>query len=132
MSLCFKRIVLPLMVLSAANLASAEDTVEMSLTTTCDCFQMGSLSSYVGEVFAAAVVEVPRSSVEGRSQEELRDALTAKQYLALQDAARNACTLQAAKNLHRDRARGNAEMLSPGDGVRVYCSGDIRFGVSRR
>lgn len=125
-----------LLVLGTTGMATADENVEMSLTTTCDCFQMGSLSSYVGEVFAAAVVEVPRSSVEGKTEQELRDGLTARQMIALQDAAKNACSLQAARNLGAQRSYGGSRAgelrLAPGDRVRVYCAGDINFRVSRR
>lgn len=117
-------------------MATADENVEMSLTTTCNCYQVGNRAGYLGEVFAAAVVEVPRSSVMGKTEEQLREDLTARQYLALQDAARSACSLQASRNLSQRRmgsGSGAGDMhLSPMESTRVHCSADIRIRLSRR
>ncbi len=125
----FKHASLAACILASAGLATAEEYVEMSLTTSCDCYQSGSVKAK-SSVFVAAVVEVPRQSVEGRSLQELRDGMTARQYLALQDAATSACRLQAMRNLSMNPNSTASTIESPGQAtIRAYCANETDFDV---
>lgn len=122
------KLALTLGVLASAVSASASEKVELSLSTTCDCFQRGSQSAYLGEVFAVAVVEASRAEVSGVSSRDL----AAKNRIALEAAARAACESSASRHMVEVRQASLSGGLVIGDTVQVYCSADVRVRATRR
>lgn len=125
-----KKVVMATLLLAASSaMATADEKVEMMLTTTCSCHVVG--QGFLGDVFAVAVVEVPRSTVEGKSLQQLREGMDAKQYRALQDSAVSACELKAAKNMHKSLSsrHGDLGIQMP---ARTYCASDIGIKFARK